>query len=80
MVATDGDGGDATESHGDGRHVKLPPCDFRAPPMSLLTAGWRTDGMTLVDAARSLIADEVRLFCPPPRRCRRRRRRRRRRR
>ena len=36
-----------------------------APPMSLLTAGWRTDGMALADAARALAADEVRLFCPP---------------
>ncbi|KAL3815659.1 hypothetical protein ACHAXA_006934 [Cyclostephanos tholiformis] len=37
----------------------------RVPPMSLLTAGWRTDGMALSDAARALVSDEVRLFCPP---------------
>lgn len=35
------------------------------PPMSLLTAGWRTDGMALCDAARELMAEEVRLFCLP---------------
>jgi len=33
------------------------------PPMSLLTAGWRTDGMTLSDAARELMNEEVRLYC-----------------
>ncbi|KAL7533047.1 hypothetical protein ACHAXR_005014, partial [Thalassiosira sp. AJA248-18] len=35
------------------------------PPMSLLTAGWRTDGLALADAARELMMDEVRLFCLP---------------
>ena len=39
--------------------------DNRAPSMALLTAGWRTDGIVLADAARTLMADEVRLFCPP---------------
>ena len=36
------------------------------PPMSLLTAGWRTDGMALADAARELMMEEVRLYCLPP--------------
>ena len=35
------------------------------PPMALLTAGWRTDGLTLCNAARELISEEVRLFCLP---------------
>jgi len=35
------------------------------PPMALLTAGWRTDGITLCDAARELISEEVRLYCLP---------------
>lgn len=35
------------------------------PPMALLTAGWRTDGMVLADAARELIMEEVRLYCLP---------------
>jgi len=35
------------------------------PPMSLLTAGWRTDGMALADAARELMMEEVRLYCLP---------------
>ena len=39
--------------------------DNRAPSMALLTAGWRTDGIVLADAARTLMSDEVRLFCPP---------------
>lgn len=39
--------------------------DYRAPTMALLTAGWRTDGIALADAARTLMADDVRLFCPP---------------
>jgi ribonuclease HI len=34
--------------------------DNRAPSMALLTAGWRTDGIVLADAARTLMADEVR--------------------
>ena len=33
--------------------------------MALLTAGWRTDGITLCDAARELISEEVRLYCLP---------------
>ena len=35
------------------------------PPMAMLTAGWRTDGMTLASAARELIAEERMLYCPP---------------
>ena len=35
------------------------------PPMALLTAGWRTDGITLCDAARELVSEEVRLYCLP---------------
>lgn len=35
------------------------------PPMALLTAGWRTDGMTLANAARELIAEERMLYCLP---------------
>lgn len=35
------------------------------PAMSLLTAGWRTDGMALADAARELMSEEVRLYCLP---------------
>lgn len=38
---------------------------YHPPPMALLTAGWRTDGLTLCNAARELISDEVRLFCLP---------------
>lgn len=39
--------------------------DYRAPSMALLPAGWRTDGIVFADAARTLMADELRLFCPP---------------
>jgi hypothetical protein len=35
------------------------------PPMSILTAGWRTDGMTLASAARDLISEERMLYCMP---------------
>jgi hypothetical protein len=35
------------------------------PTMALLTAGWRTDGMTLANAARELIAEEKMLYCLP---------------
>lgn len=35
------------------------------PPMAILTAGWRTDGMTLADAARELMVEEVMLYCLP---------------
>jgi hypothetical protein len=35
------------------------------PPMAILTAGWRTDGMTLASAARDLIAEERMLYCLP---------------
>jgi hypothetical protein len=35
------------------------------PPMAILTAGWRTDGMTLASAARDLITDERMLYCLP---------------
>ncbi|KAL7469121.1 hypothetical protein ACHAXS_009377 [Conticribra weissflogii] len=35
------------------------------PPMALLTAGWRTDGMALADAARELIAEETMLYTLP---------------
>ena len=35
------------------------------PPMALLTAGWRTDGMALANAARELIAEERMLYCLP---------------
>ena len=38
---------------------------YHPPPMALLTAGWRTDGLTLCNAARELISEEVRLFCLP---------------
>lgn len=41
-------------------------CSLRSPPsMALLTAGWRTDGMALSDAARELIMEETSLFCLP---------------
>ncbi|KAL7488158.1 hypothetical protein ACHAW6_013750 [Cyclotella cf. meneghiniana] len=35
------------------------------PPMAILTAGWRTDGMTLASAARELIVEERMLYCLP---------------
>ena len=35
------------------------------PPMALLTAGWRTDGITLCNAGRELMGEEVRLYCLP---------------
>eukprot|EP00804_Cyclotella_cryptica_P026417 CCRYP_008087-RA/>CCRYP_008087-RA protein AED:0.00 eAED:0.00 QI:350/-1/1/1/-1/1/1/343/471 len=35
------------------------------PPMAILTAGWRTDGMTLANAARELIVEERMLYCLP---------------
>mmetsp|Transcript_13265 Transcript_13265/g.27837 ORF Transcript_13265/g.27837 Transcript_13265/m.27837 type:complete len:541 (-) Transcript_13265:290-1912(-) len=35
------------------------------PPMALLTAGWRTDGMALADAARELMGDETMLYTLP---------------
>ena len=41
-------------------------CPLRSPPaMALLTAGWRTDGMALSDAARELIMEETSLYCLP---------------
>ena len=33
--------------------------------MALLTAGWRTDGITLCNAGRELMGEEVRLYCLP---------------
>jgi hypothetical protein len=35
------------------------------PPMAILTAGWRTDGMALASAARELMAEERMLYCLP---------------
>ena len=35
------------------------------PPMAILTAGWRTDSLTLADAGRELCMEEVRLYCLP---------------
>ncbi|KAL7433808.1 hypothetical protein ACHAXM_003747 [Skeletonema potamos] len=41
-------------------------CPLRSPPsMALLTAGWRTDGMALSDAARELMMEEISLYCLP---------------
>lgn len=41
-------------------------CSFRSPPaMALITAGWRTDGMALADAARELMMEETSLYCLP---------------
>ncbi len=41
-------------------------CSLRSPPsMALLTAGWRTDGMALSDAARELMMEETSLYCLP---------------
>ena len=35
------------------------------PPMSLLTAGWRADSITLANAGRELMAQEVRVYSLP---------------
>eukprot|EP00956_Cyclotella_meneghiniana_P012649 scaffold17996_cov55-Cyclotella_meneghiniana.AAC.4 len=35
------------------------------PSMAMMTAGWRTDGMTLSNIARELIAEERMLYCLP---------------
>lgn len=41
-------------------------CSLRSPPsLALLTAGWRTDGMALSDAARELMMEETSLYCLP---------------
>eukprot|EP00986_Skeletonema_menzelii_P021538 scaffold34856_cov166-Skeletonema_menzelii.AAC.2 len=41
-------------------------CSLRTPPsLALLTAGWRTDGMALSDAARELMMEETSLYCLP---------------
>lgn len=41
-------------------------CSLRSPPaMALITAGWRTDGMALSDAARELMMEETSLYCLP---------------
>jgi hypothetical protein len=41
-------------------------CPMRSPPsLALLTAGWRTDGMALSDAARELMMEETSLYCLP---------------
>lgn len=41
-------------------------CALRSPPsLALLTAGWRTDGMALSDAARELMMEETSLYCLP---------------
>lgn len=41
-------------------------CSLRTPPsLALLTAGWRTDGMALSDAARELMVEETSLYCLP---------------
>ena len=41
-------------------------CSLRsAPAMALITAGWRTDGMALSDAARELMMEETSLYCLP---------------
>lgn len=46
-------------------HEVSSPSPSLPPTMALVTAGWRTDGMVLADAARELVSEEVRTYCLP---------------